>query len=118
MENRSEGSLVAKNRRVRSATIKPGDQSITCIAKLAVAGMNSDVVNHKETTKAADRIEVKHVGLLDMATTEKLRLISWSTQQADFEERLQEIDCELAAGGYTVKLTLEFVFLESEGRFG
>ena len=60
--------------------IKPRDQSVTCIAKLAVAGTNSVVVNHKETTKAADRIEVKHVGLLDMATTEKLRLISWSTQ--------------------------------------
>ena len=58
------------------------------------------------------------MGLLDMAMTEKLRLISWSTQQADFEERLQEIDRELAAGGSTVKLTLEFVFLESEGRFG
>ena len=37
--------------------------------------------------------------------TEKLRLIFWSMQQADFEERLQEIDHEFAAGGSTVKLT-------------
>ena len=64
MENRSEGSLAAKNRRERSAAIKPGDQSITCTAKLAVASVNSDVVNHRETTKVADKTKaMKHVGL-------------------------------------------------------
>lgn len=51
---------------------------------------------------------VKHVGLSDMAVTENTGLIPWSMQLADFEERLQEIDRELAAGEKaTVILTLE-----------
>jgi len=44
------------------------------------------------------------MGLSDMAVTEKLGPIPWSMQQADFEERLQEIDRELAVGGSTAKL--------------
>ena len=105
MENKSKGSSMAENRRERSVAIKPGDQLVTCIAKPAIAGANSYVVKHRETTKATDKIEVvKHVGLSDMAVTEKLGPIPWSMQQADFEERLQEIDHELAVGGSTTKL--------------